>query len=336
MAGGRWAQKVQLGRETTAGTAVAATAIWRGIGGMLRDDRKVTIVEELIGVALPTDRSYIAELGAILEMAPTPATFEQIPHLFEAGIKAVGTGATDGSGSNRVYSYPVGKTSLNTIKTYTIESGDNQQGEEAEYCFVSELTITAEPKKAVMMSANWMGRQVTNASFTGALSAPTVEEILPKGAFYLDAVSGTYGGTQKTQTLLQFSLKLTTGWRPKWSIDNGQIYFDFVYFDRDSYKVEVEATYEHNSDAVTEKTAWRNETPRLMRVQFPGSTLTTAGSTFSTKLLRLDLPIKYTEVEALDAADGNSIIKMKAMSGYNESAAEALTCTVVNELTSVP
>jgi hypothetical protein len=335
MAGGKWAQKNQIGGETTAGTAVAADTIWRGMGKMLKDDRKVTIVEEILGIAIPSDRSYIAELGAVWAMSPTPATFEQVNHIFEAGIKLVGTGAADSTGSGKIYAYPVGKTSLNTIKTYTIESGDNQQAEEAEYMFVTDFTITADPKKSVMVSSNWFGRQSTNASFTGALTAPTVEEVLPKGAVYIDTVGGTYGGTAVSQTLLKYTIKVQTGWRAKWTIDNGQLYFDFHYFDFDSYKAEVEVTYEHNATAVAEKAAFRAETPRLLRVQFAGSTLTTAGN-FTTKLLRLDMPIKYTEMDALDSDNGNSILKFKAFSGYNETAAEALTATVINELANVP
>jgi hypothetical protein len=202
--------------------------------------------------------------------------------------------------------------------------------------FVTDFTITAEPKKAVMVSANWFGRQTTNASFTGALTAPTVYEALPKGALYIDTTGGTYGGTAVTQTLLKYTMKVQTGWRPKYTMDGGQLYFDFHYFDFDSYKVEVEATYEHNATAVAEKAAFRAETPRLLRVQFTGDALTTAGTAYSVRTLRFDLPIKYTEMDALDSNEGNSIIRFKAFSGYNETAAEALTCTVVNELTTIP
>lgn len=41
---------IQLGKESTAGTAVAATAIWRGMGSALSDDREIVQVEELIAI----------------------------------------------------------------------------------------------------------------------------------------------------------------------------------------------------------------------------------------------------------------------------------------------
>ena len=143
MMGQKWAQKIQLGRETTAGTAVAATSIWRGVGGMIKDDREVTMVEEQVGFVQNILRSYIGSIGGSLSMAATPATFEQLPHILEAGIKTVGTGAADGAGSGKIYDYVKGTTSIETLKTYTIETGDNQQAEEMEYSFVESFTLSA-------------------------------------------------------------------------------------------------------------------------------------------------------------------------------------------------
>ena len=302
-------------RESTAGTPVAATTIWRGPAKNLQDDRAVEHVEEDIGIAIPTTRTYIGQIAGSLSMEATPATFEQILHLFEAGIKTVGTGVADGAGTGKIYAYPIPTTSLNTIKTYTIESGDNQQAEEME---------------------DWIGRQVSNVSFTGALSAPTVEEILAaKGVMYIDAVGGTIGSTQVTQTLLEFSLELTTGWKAKYTLDSGQLYFDFVYFDKDSFEMKLEVTYEHNSTAVAEKTAWRNETKRLIRLEFLGSALGTPDD-FTYKTLRLDSPGFYESFDALDNDDGNSIVKASLVCAYDETAALAPSLTVVNLLSSVP
>jgi hypothetical protein len=335
--GQKWAQKIQLGRESTAGTAVAATTIWRGVGGMLEDAREVSMVDEQIGIAIPTTRAYVGQLGGVLSMAATPATFEQILHILEAGIKTVGTGASDGAGSGKIYAYPTPTTAVNTIKTYTIETGDNQQAEEMEYSFVEKFTLTGERGRAVMMSADWIGRQVANTTFTGSLTAPTVEEILTgKGAFYIDAVGGTIGTTAITGTLLQWELTVTTGWRGKWTVDAGQLYFNFIYFDRDSFEAELSMTFEHDATAVAQKALFQAATPRLFRINIPGSTFAQAGTTYSTKTFRIDAAATYTEWGVLDSEDGNSIVNVTAQIGYDPTAAKGLEITVVNDLTSVP
>lgn len=337
MAGGKWAQKIQLGREATAGTAVAATAIWRGSGSNLADTREVTMVEEQIGIAVPTTRNYIARLGGSLDMAETPATFEQLLHILEAAIKTVGTGAADGVGTGKVYTYGAPTTTVNTIKTYTIETGDNQQAEEMEYSFVEEFTLSGERGEAVMMSATWQGRQVTNTTFTGSLTVPTVEDILSaKGSLYIDAVSGLIGTTGVSETLLSWELKVTTGWKAKYTVDTGNLYFAFAYFDRDSFSAEFTATFEHNAAAVAQKALFRAGTPRLVRLNIPGSALTTGGTSYQNKTLRIDMALVYTEWEALDADDGNSIVQVTGTVGYDPTWAKALEIIVVNQLASVP
>lgn len=341
--GAKWAQRIQLGRESTAGTGVAATTIWRGVGGNIQDDREIVPVDEMIGVALPTTRAYVGRYGTKLAMAATPATFEQLPHILEAGIKSVGTGASDGSGSGKIYAYPVGMTSANTLKTYTIETGDNEQASEMPYSFVEKFTLTGERHRAVMVSADWIGRSWSSTSFTGSLTAPTVEEILaPRSTFYIDAVSGTIGTTVITGTLLKWELSVTTGWRPKYTLDmegggtQGGRNFAFIYFDRDSFNAEFSATYEHNTAAVGQKALFDDATPRLFRISIPGSSLGTAGTTYSVKTFVLDMAAYYTEWSALDADEGNSIVNVKARIGYNPTAAKALSITVVNELSSIP
>ncbi len=56
--------KLQLGKETTPGTSVAATSVWRGAASFISDDRVVKIVEEQVGILGSTNRSYISELMA--------------------------------------------------------------------------------------------------------------------------------------------------------------------------------------------------------------------------------------------------------------------------------
>ena len=77
MAGSRALRKLQLGQEGTAGTAVAATAIWRGMG-TIHDIREVVFPEEDVGYIGGTDRSYIARYWSELSMPEVEATFEQI------------------------------------------------------------------------------------------------------------------------------------------------------------------------------------------------------------------------------------------------------------------
>lgn len=325
-------RKIQLGKETTAGTAVEATMLWRGTG-VIEDQREVIFPDEDIGYLSGVDRNYCPKLLAAIQFDAVPATFEQLPIILSAGVKNVVTGVTDTGGSGKVYTYTFPTTSANTIRTYTIEGGDDSGAEEMEYSFVESFEISGNGGEALQMSANWVGRQVSTAAFTAIspMVPATVEEILfGKGKLYIDNVSGTIGTTQVSNTLLGIGLPVTTGWIAKFAAD-GNLYFSFAQSTKPEVLLNV--TFEHNATAIAEKLAWRNKTARLFRLDFPGSALTTAGM-FSTKLLRINLAGRWEKFDKIGEMNGNDIVTGTFRAGYNATAAKFAEIVVVNETAS--
>jgi hypothetical protein len=98
MAGSRALRKIQLGKETTAGTNVDATTIWRGMG-TIKDNREVIFPEEDVGILGGTTRSYIARQWSEISMPSVESTFEQLPYIFEAGVQSVAAAQLDTGGS---------------------------------------------------------------------------------------------------------------------------------------------------------------------------------------------------------------------------------------------
>lgn len=331
MAGVKALRKIQLGRESTAGTAVAATTIWRGMG-TIEDQRETVFVEEDIGYLSGVDRTMVPKLHAAISLASVPATFEQLPHILEMGVRTDAP-AQDGAGTGYLYEYVFPTTAANTIKTYTIEGGDNQAAEEMEYCFVESFTLEGTAGEALMMSAEIKGRQVSTSAFTGAATLPTVEEILfSKGKLYIDDADGTIGTTQKTSTLLSATLNVTTGLVPVFTAD-GALYFTFVKGVMPEITLDI--TFEHDGTATAEKAAWRAETARLIRLQFEGAALGTAGD-YTYKTLTIDLAGKWESFSALEDSDGNDTVTATFRARYNATAALFAQIDVVNELSALP
>ena len=332
MAGSKKLRKIQMGRESTSGDAVVATTIWRGLG-MAADMRKVEFAEEDVGYLSGVDRTYTPQLLAGLAMESVPATFEQLPHLLEAGIKTA-TPTSDGSGTGRIYAYAFPTTAKNTIKTYTLEAGDDQAAEEMEYCYVESFKLSGKGGDALMMSAEWRGRQLSTTSFTTGLSLVVVEEILfSKGTLAIDAVSGSIGATVKSSTLLAADLDVKTGWTHVFTGD-GQLYFTFAKSTEP--EVTLDITFEHDATGVAEKAIWRAQTPRLIRLKFQGTALSSAGTTYTYKTLIVDLAGKWESFDKIGEQDGNDVIKAKFRARYNTTGALFASMTIVNELASVP
>lgn len=336
MANGETAfRKIQMGAEGTPGSAVAATTIWRGMG-LLSDDREIVHVEEQIGIAIPTTRAYIPKLGASFTFDPVEATFQQLPYIFEAGV-SIETPTQDGSGTDYIYAYSFPTTAKNTLRTYTIEGGDNQLAQEIEYCFVEKFKISGNAGEGIMMSADWIGRQPTDVSFTGALSAPALLPghtlVFGGSTLAIDAVGGTLGNTVVSSTLLSFELDVTTGYRAKYT--NLAKYFDFVYFDRGSFDAKLKLVYEHNAGADAQRDLYEAATPRQIRLQFTGPAIATPGTTYSVYTFRIDAAGVYTAMPWGDK-DGNSTVEAEMQIGYDPTAALGLNFLVVNESATLP
>lgn len=333
MPGIRALRRIQLGKETTPGTLVAATTIWRG-KGTIEDLLEVKYPEEDVAMIAGGNRFNIPRVQAALAMEDTEATYEQVFHIFEASHKLVTTGVADGGGTGKVYTYPFHSlAALNTIRTYTIEGGDDFQEEEFGYGFIKGYKFSGAAGGPVMVSADWVGRQVAPATFTASIAQTVVEDVLfSLGKLYIDAIGGTIGATQKTNTFLEFSLEVTTGWIPYFTGD-GQLYFSA--HKATMPEVVLKVKFEHETTSVAEKANWRAGTPRLIRVQFLGTALTTP-ATFTNKTLRFDLAGAWEHFDKIDEKDGNDIVEGTFRARYDATAAKFYEAVVVNQVASVP
>jgi hypothetical protein len=221
-------------------------------------------------------------------------------------------------------------TAKNTIATYTLEGGDDNQEEEMEYGFVEAFKLSGKGGKAVTMSADWSGRQIAANSFTGSVSVPDVEDILfGKGLLYIDAA--TIGTTLKSNTLLGMDVDVKTGWVPVFAGD-GQLYFSFAKVTQP--EVTLNITFEHDATAVAEKSAWRAGTRRLIRLQWTGSAVT-SGTSYTAKTLRLDFGGKWEKFDKIDEQDGNDVVQGTLRARPSSTDTTFFTMTVVNALASL-
>jgi hypothetical protein len=286
-------------------------------------------------------------LGAKISLESTPATFEQIPNIFEMAIKGTTAGTSDTPGTGYSYTYIMPRTSTefmyvtpstsaNAIKTYTIEGGDNNQAEVMEFGHVTDFELSFKAGEAVMVTANIAGRQVALQAFTSSTAAttPTVFEILTsKGKVYVDESTATPGTTQITNEILSGSLKVKTGLVAVPTAD-GALTFSFVKGTRPD--VTLELVFEHSTFAIAEKVKWRAGTERLYRLDFSGSALTSTGTVYGTKKLIVDVAGKYEKFSALADDNGDDTITATLRGGYSATAALFLKFVVVNELAAIP
>lgn len=326
-------RQIQLGAESTPGTPVTCTTVWRGMGA-LEDGLELAEQDIDIGLIVGSDLTYIPKLYGKLAMDSVLATFEQAPYLFEAGVKKVGTGAADGVGSGKIYDYPIATTAVPTLQTYTVKGGDNAGAEVMEYAVTEQITLEGSGEDAIKMSANWFGRQIATTTFD-SVSIPTVEGIIAaKGALFIDAIGGTPGTTQVSNVLLDWKLTIDTGAMAVFTADNEALYFATVKVGVPQITLEV--TFEHDTDPIAEKANWRNQVKRLIQLKVEGTALATPGTAYTYKTFIANLPGYWSQFAALSDNNGNDVIKGTFISRYNATYGAGPNFIFVNELSALP
>lgn len=321
--------KVQLGRESTAGTAVAATTVGRFKFAMLEDAREFKEVEEQIGAFTQAERSYASKLLGKWNMPSTELTFEQVLHILEAGVKtATPTGTNP---YTYTYDYPYTGTSVNTIKTYTIEAGNatiTGDVREMEYCFVESFEFSGKFGEAWMMQSNWLGRQLSASTFTGSLSAPTVEEALfQKTTLAIDATGGTVGSTTKAGVLMSANFKVTTGLVVV-PVTNGQLYFYAHKWTQPKITFSITMELEDTVGLVAaERAFYEANTVRLFQLSCAGS---------SSRNFKIQWAGKYDKISDYQNDNGNTSVTFDGHAVASSSDSLSTKFVVVNALSAVP
>lgn len=328
-------RKVQLGAESTAGTAVAGTEIYRAPASDIVDGRVQVNPQEDIGYFGGTDRRYEAAQMASMNFPDHEATFEQIGYHLNAGIEYQ-AGVQDGAGSGYVRTYDVPTSAENTLKTYTVYGRNTTQPARMPYGFVKSFTLTGTPQAAWTLSAEWAGRYAeTDGVSFASLSLTTVEEMLfGKSKLYIDAIDGTIGTTQKTGTWLGATLNVVTGWDWLFTGD-GNTYPYRAKFYPALLAVTGSVTFEYDATAIAQRTAFENRTAQQMRWLIEGSTLGTSGTAYSKKTQIIDMAFKWTSFPEIGEQDKNDIITAEFECKYNATADFRTQFINVNERSSL-
>lgn len=317
------ANTIQLGRETVAGTGVPATVVWRGAAADIEDGRVITPVKEHVGLRVPSGRSYVSQLLAKLSIPETELTFEQFPHVLEAGVLA----ATPTGAGPYVRAYaPALTTAMQAIKTYTLETGNTIAGDghEMAYSFVESFTLSGKQGEAWKLASNWQGRTKTEAALTGSLALIGVEEALfSKTVLSIDAEGGTIGTTALAGVLMEASVAVTTGIVPVFS-GGGQLYFAAHKFITPKLEYTITMELESGGLVNAERAAYESQATRLIRLSCAGSS--------AARLLKIDIAGKHQSMGGYQNSNENTTVQISGEARYSSTAALLWAFEVTNSL----
>jgi len=330
MASGQTAfRKVQIGEESTHGTAVAATA---KLLATLSMKENLALIEPVLEDGRLSNYLNSEVGGRMAELRlDMPATYEQILYALHAGLKGNITPAQQAETTAYLWDFDPNLVASNAQDSFTIEFGDDIQAFYAEYCLARELRLSGALDEALQLSADIFGRQLTTCGFTAALTVPAIEHILMnKGKFYIDDAGSGLGDTEKAATLIAMDLRLPTGVAPAKYAD-GNLYF--ASHNEGKRHLELDLTVAFNSTINTERTKFIDRSKRFIRIEFTGTLI--EGAYY--KELTIDVCGRYAEdILPLEERDGENIARVKFVSCYDATWLKEFQIQVMNKVTTLP
>lgn len=297
--------KVQYGKESTRGTAVAATKRFLGTAN-IPNDRTVAHPTYSMGRRSRSHRTEIRQLLADpVTLTMAEAYYQALPMLFGITLKGgVTASETTGGQGDYAWDFTPSLTAAAAPDTITLEAGDNDQNYEIEYLMGKRITIdfALGDASAVNIACECFGRQVTASTATASINPLAVNEIHGNTAkIWIDSTWATLGTTQKTGLLRGGNIEIATGNHPKW-LGAGNKYFDS--YGEGFADLTGSFIFEGGAAAKGYWDDFQAGTHRAIKLSFTGPQIGT-GTYYS---LILNMFVAFDEVIPLSGfADGNTL-----------------------------
>lgn len=323
---------VLYGKETTRGTAVAATKRWAGQAPKVMSDSKKTFVSEMNDVRSAERRSVVWQRLYRNNLTAAQATFAQLPALFGCGLKGgVTASEVTPSQADYLWTFLPSMTAANNPDSLTIELGDDAQFWETEYCMFDKISLSGSidqegGEAAVSVDAGFFGRQLTATTKTAAIALPSGEFMNAKRArLYIDTSWAGVGTTELANLLRSFQIEILTGVHPD-STGSANQYFNA----HKEGEIGVMGTFtiEGGSSAAAILAASRSAGLVVARLEITGSQIGTG----TNRSLKIDFSGDYDEVDPIGSEDRTDNLATFSIHGlYDTTGAKKLSVAITTD-----
>lgn len=211
-------QVVQIGLETTEGTAVAAGKTLPSINILPAIAGNVDAFTS-IGNKWPTIH-VLGEEWSASAISGKP-TYDEVVYLLSSLLSKVTPAQQSGTTAYKSTASP-SSTAPDTIDTFTIENGSSVRAHKSAGNFVSDLTLTFS-RSAIDLSGTMMGKAITDGiTLTASPTAVPQIPLLPAEIeVWLDTTAAGLG-TTKLLRVLSGSIQVNNRFGPLWVADRSQ------------------------------------------------------------------------------------------------------------------
>lgn len=320
-------RKIQIGKETTRGTLVAADKQLVGTLTMNPNQAIDRPVDE-DGSLSEFQRALVVAQRATMRYEGA-ATYEQIIHFLAMALKGGVTPVVPGGGTDsREWTFTPNLITKNIQDSYTFEYGDDDQEWESGFSLVDNLELAFALNEVVTLRADLFARFPVKSTFTAALSIPAVNELVASNAkVFIDGTFAAVGTTQKSTLVAGATVRFPTGLGPVKYADGS---LDFSAVAERKRHLEMDLDLVMQADAITEYDNWVSQADRAIRLEIEGAIIEGAIK----YRIRVDVIGKYaTEPTFFTDRDGENVFSLSLHS--HKVSSDELSIAIINKETAL-
>ncbi len=309
----------QLGIESTAGSAVAATARLGATSITWSPDGNIDGFGAL-GYKFDT----IAALGREWARAPISgyAAYNDLAYLFASNVAYGGTPSA--SGGTYTWTFTPTSDGPDTVKTYTVEEGSSVRAHKVTYGLVNTLELSFDREK-VEISGEMIGQRISDGITLTAGTAVTEVAAVPMLPthlnVYVDTTSAGLGGTKLTR-VLSGRWRYADRFNPLWAVNSADTSWTASYEKKATATFEIEV--EADAAGMAYLTNARAGDTRFIRLSATGP----AGYS-----MNFDIAGKIAAMPTLADRDGLRVVRYTFHANHDVTWDKAFTISLVNSVT---
>lgn len=324
--------RINFGKETVKGTAVARTRRFYGVaaGNLAIGDQfafheaenrgaRVRVSSHAPTLTREMPKLKVADIGGI--------GYDDLVLPFSVGLQGGRTGV--GGAADKTWTFTQPSTGSAAPEAMSVDVGDDIQNWILDYGMLSRWMLSSTFGELTHFEGDLFAQQAVK----GAASSPAeVNPILIPSDLWTIKFAATFAGlggaSISTNFLRTWSLDYLTGLKPRWYMDGTTAMGQHVETDiTGNLSMEVESTALAVSEFVDK---WRAGTIDYIRLKAQGPIL---GGTFYS--LQLDMPVYWDEPQPLASVDeGVNLYTVKGKQAWDGT--NGLVVTLVNTLAAIP
>jgi len=339
---------VQVGKESTAGTAVAATRRILTKSATYRQLQAQEMFEgQLSGVlSRSITKPQMTREASQLEIA-TDLDFEQVLLPLLSGAKGGVTPSSPGSGEARLWTFSPSQTAP-SVDSYTLEfvvdDGSTKQNVEASFGITSSFEITGGVEALPQITWSMDARKSTDSTYTSGISLPGMANEFTanlKWTAHMDDTWSAIGGSNINGQVYGFTWGQSAYVMPQYYLDGREtLDFSGVEPQTRSADVTIQCTYDTGASnfAETEMAKKDSGTIRFLELRIQGAAFSSPDAALN-RFIKLRGCFVHADDSMQDLGtdrDGNSVISMHLLSQYDPTGGIDCDYLVQNNVASFP